>query len=204
MKKLASLILISVLTLTGCQKSSTDSQNTNTQATQTETQSQVKIDTNTQNINTIKPILPTLQVPSLEIKPVEKVKIFLVALNDGGKSGKKIGCNDSLVSVETKVAPTLQTMKASLEALFAIKSQYYGQSGLYNALYQSSLKVDTIETVAGKMKVKLSGKFALGGICDDPRFVEQIRSTVEQYPLGKGASILINDKPIEAILSGQG
>src|SRR5689334_2576909 len=37
--------------------------------------------------------------------PPATVKVFLVALGDDGKSGKRIGCDDSLVAVSRPLAP---------------------------------------------------------------------------------------------------
>lgn len=49
--------------------------------------------------------------------------------------------------------------------------------------------------------VRLSGTYLLGGVCDDPRFEAQIKETVAQFPQVKKVQVLINDKPLEEILS---
>ncbi len=56
---------------------------------------------------------------------------------DNGVSGTKFGCDDSLVAVEVPIAPTVGVLRAALNQLLSLKSSYYGQSGLYTALYQS-------------------------------------------------------------------
>ena len=63
----------------------------------------------------------------------------MVAIGDNGAAGKRAGCGDSLVPVNIEAPYTQGVLKAALEYLLAQKSQYYGQSGLYNALYQSNL-----------------------------------------------------------------
>jgi hypothetical protein len=136
------------------------------------------------------------------------VNIFMVALEDNGKSGRLIGCGDSLVGVQVKygLSRDENTAKATLEKLFAVKQQNYGESGLYNALYQSDLKVESLTVNANKKAtLNLSGKFMIGGVCDNPRFEEQIKETVLQFKnLYSDVEIFINDKPLKELLSGQG
>lgn len=122
--------------------------------------------------------------------------LYFVALNDNGDSGKAIGCGDSLVPVAT----TGVTLEETLKAFFALKDQNYGQSGLYNALYNSALKVDQI-TAGPAPSVALSGVVSLGGTCDTPRFQEQIEATVHQFSGFETAVITLNGKSLAAALS---
>jgi len=136
------------------------------------------------------------------------VNIYLVAIEDNGKSGKLIGCGDSLVAAQVKygLSRGADTAKDTLIKLFAVKQQYYGESGLYNALYQSDLKVDSLTVDANKKAtLNLSGTMMLGGVCDNPRFEEQIRGTVLQFKdLYNDVEIFVNGKPLKELLSGQG
>ena len=147
------------------------------------------------------------ETTSMEENP-PYVNIYLVAIEDNGKSGKLIGCGDSLVGAQVKygLARGADTAKDTLTKLFAVKDQYYGESGLYNALYQSDLKVDSLTVDANKKAtLKLSGAMMLGGVCDNPRFEEQIRATVLQFKdLYTDIEIFVNDKPLKELLSGQG
>ena len=77
---------------------------------------------------------PTIQAPTQN-----KVKIFLIAMGDAGQTGTPVGCGDSAVPVEVEIQPTQGILKAALTTLLSIKNPYYGQSGLYHALYQSDL-----------------------------------------------------------------
>lgn len=53
-----------------------------------------------------------------------------------------------------------------MAALLAIDEQFYGESGLYNALYQSDLQVESAEVdESGTAVVHLSGEYALGDAC---------------------------------------
>jgi len=136
-----------------------------------------------------------------EEKPYEwKVKLFLVALEDNGKSGKQIGCGDSLVSVDTTVND-IDLIKGSLTKLLSIKEQNYGESGLYNALYQSSLTIEDIkdDRNAGMISIYLTGNYKLGGTCDAPRFEEQLTATAAQF--NKPITIYLNGKLLSEALS---
>lgn len=133
-----------------------------------------------------------------------QVKIFLVALDDQGESGKKIGCGDSLVAVERAIPDTTTPLRAALEELLSISDQYYGQSGLYNSLYQSQLKVESVSLENGKAIISLSGEYKLGGVCDNPRFQTQIEETASQFPSVSEVSVFINGVALETIVSGKG
>ena len=127
--------------------------------------------------------------------------IYLIALEDNGVSGKMIGCNDSVVPVEIMVDPGADALRAALDTLLGLKDQYYGESGLYNALYQSNLTVEKIEIEPNELKVELVGTMMLGGECDNPRFGAQLTETVAQFAEGRQVKIEINDESLEDVLS---
>jgi hypothetical protein len=132
------------------------------------------------------------------------IKIFLIALNDNGKSGKKVGCGDSMVAVNRAIPATSAPLTAALKELLAIRQQTYGASGLYNALYQSNLKVAGVTLVNKRATINLSGTVLLGGVCDSPRFAEQIRETALQFPTVDDVAVFINNTPLDKILSEKG
>jgi hypothetical protein len=68
-----------------------------------------------------------------------------------------VGCGDSAVPAQVEIPPTAGTLKAALTALLSIKDQFYGQSGLYNALYQSDLQVESVSIDNGIASVYLTG-----------------------------------------------
>lgn len=79
-----------------------------------------------------------------------RVKVFLVARGDAGKSGKPIGCGDSIVAVERAIPRTSAVLTAALRELVSLHELTHRDSKLYNALYQSGLKVNTVSIVEGK------------------------------------------------------
>lgn len=148
--------------------------------------------------------IPQSPATSETVTPTTQLKIYLVALDDQGKSGKEIGCADSLVAVERIVQKTTTPLRTALEELLSISDQFYGQSGLYNSLYQSQLKIESVSLTQGKANIELSGTHKLGGVCDNPRFQAQIEETARQFPSVNKVSVSINGVPIETLLSGQG
>lgn len=133
-----------------------------------------------------------------------RVKIFLIAVDDGGKSGPKIGCNDSVVAVTRAIAPTGAPLTAALKDLLSLHTRLYGQSGLYNALYQSNLQVSRVTLLNGKATIQLTGTLSLGGECDDPRVEAQITNTALQFSTVKAVDVYVNGKPLKNLLGGKG
>jgi hypothetical protein len=133
------------------------------------------------------------------------VKIFLIAVNDNGASGKKIGCNDSVVPVLIYIDPTLGVLRASLNGLFKMEGQReYGLSGLYNSLYQSHLNIDSLNIVNREAIVKLKGTLSSGGVCDDPRIKAQLEEAALQFKTIDRVSVFINGIPLDQVLSERG
>ena len=132
-----------------------------------------------------------------------RTQIYLIALEDAGQSGEEIGCSDSVVPVAVEIEPTVAPLRAALEKLLAIDSEFYGQSGLYNALYQSDLQVQGIDIVNREAIVNLTGDLTLGGTCDNPRVDAQLRQTALQFSTVDAVTIRINGTPLPELLSGQ-
>lgn len=145
--------------------------------------------------------------PLIAGKPV---LIYLVALDDNGKSGKPIGCGDSLVAVQATLmgqsdaAPSIEeSIRSGLETLLAIKTIYYGQSGLYHSLYRADLSVTEVRLEGEKAIISLSGDFVIGGVCDGPRVQAQLEYTLRQFPGVGAVEIMINGLPLNDVLSGK-
>jgi hypothetical protein len=132
------------------------------------------------------------------------LQVFLIALEDGGQSGQEIGCGDSAVPVQVVVPRTQGVLRAALTALLSMRDQYYGESGLYNALYQSDLRVEGVTIEDGEAIVNLSGTLLLGGVCDNPRVEAQLEQTALQFSTVSRVSVFANGVPLEDLLSGEG
>jgi hypothetical protein len=129
------------------------------------------------------------------------LKIFLIGVNDNGVSGKLTGCGDSVVAANAEVPYTTGVLKASMTKLLSIKDQNYGQSGLYNALYQSNLKISSLALKDGVATIRLTGKMTLGGECDNPRVQAQLEETALQFSTVKKVVIYINNVELKKALS---
>ena len=131
----------------------------------------------------------------------DRTQIYLVALGDQGQSGQQIGCGDSLIPVTVTFEPTVAPLTAALGELFAIDTRTYGQSGLYNPLYQSDLQVDGIDIVDGVATINLSGDLSVGGTCDVPRVQSVLGQTALQYVTISQVNINVNGQPLGDALS---
>jgi hypothetical protein len=121
--------------------------------------------------------------------------VYLVALDDDGASGPPVGCKDSLVGVKRYIeypGNVEANITQTLQSLFAIGEQWYGQSGLYNSLHDSNLSVASVAVNDGHATVALEGTVAIGGVCDEPRIVGQIVLTVLNVPGVTSAAITLS------------
>jgi len=130
-----------------------------------------------------------------------RVKLYFIAVNDNGAAGKKIGCNDSLVAVDRAIPATNAPLTGALNVLFSLTDKDYGESGLYNVLYQSKLKIDSISIVSAKATINLSGSLVLSGVCDNPRVQAQIEQVALQFSTVKTVAIFLNGKALQQALS---
>ena len=88
-------------------------------------------------------------------------------------------------------------LRAALNELFKLEGQqYYGQSGLYNALYQSHLSIADVAVVDGEARIFLTGNLTLGGECDNPRVEEQLKAIALQFNTVKRVSVYINGEAL--------
>lgn len=132
---------------------------------------------------------------------ITKANIYLIAIEDNGISGKKLDTGDSLVPVEVELEKNDNLLEATLNELLSIKEKNYGESGLYNALYQSNLTVESAEIKDGEAEIHLAGNFMLGGVMDSPRAKAQIEETTMQFENVNSVVIFLGDKTIDEALS---
>lgn len=119
-----------------------------------------------------------------------EVKVYLVALDDNGKRGRRIGCNDSLVPVTRTVAATGTPLKAAVEELLAIPREYEG--GLGNYWAAADLRVQSAVISGGVATIRIRGTLPVAGICDEPRIEEQIKATALQFRGVRSVRVFLN------------
>jgi hypothetical protein len=131
------------------------------------------------------------------------VQIFLIALEDNGQSGKKIGCDDSVIPVPVSIPPTTGVLRAALEELLALEDVYHGVTGLYNSLWQSEFELSSVSIVQGKAIIYLSGTITVSGVCDIPRVIAQLEETALQFSTVSQVEIYVDNTPLGDVLSQQ-
>jgi len=104
------------------------------------------------------------------------VKVYLITRGDGGATGPKIGCGDSVVGVSRTLPYSTTPLTDAMKEMLTIHDQVYGQSGLYNALAASRLQVDSVALSGGVATIRLSGTVSIAGDCDDANADAKITS----------------------------
>lgn len=99
----------------------------------------------------------------------------------GAVLGAEFGCGDRLaVSKVKRISDSGDQAFDALNSLLAVKDA--SANGLYDALAQSSLKVEKIAPGKdGLAEVRLVGQPLSGGTCDDPRIKSQVEETVRRF-----------------------
>jgi hypothetical protein len=128
------------------------------------------------------------------------VKIYLVALDDNGKTGKKIGCGDSLVPVTRRVNRTVAPLKAALAQLLATPQHPAENPKLENFWKGRNLNLTSVSINNRTATIHLSGEVFVAGVCDIPRIESQIEETAKQFPTVKRVKVFLGGRTLrEAI-----
>jgi hypothetical protein len=147
--------------------------------------------------------LTSIVTPTNLPPATRRVKLFLVALEDNGASGTRIGCNDSLIAIDRDIPYSEAVLKDTLDTLLGLEGGYYGESGLYNVLGFSNLQVESISAQGSVYRINLTGTVVLNGVCDSARFEAQLTETVRQFSTVQSVSIFINGTPLSDVLSSR-
>lgn len=131
-----------------------------------------------------------------------RVKVYLVAVGDNGKSGRRIGCEDSLVAVSRTVQPTNAPLKAALDELMSMPAEHNeGGRELGNYWKGENLKVESVLLKRGTATIRITGTLTVAGICDQPRITQQIEATARQFPTVKRVRVFVNGTPLKEAIS---
>ena len=151
----------------------------------------------------VQQVPPTPAPPTPTTSAEQIIKIVLIELEGNGQAGPLVGCGDSAIPINVTIPRTQGVLRAALEKLFSAKQQFYGESGYYNALYQSDLEVESVRIDQGRAIIHLTGTIMLGGTCDAPRVEAQIEQTALQFSTVNEVSVFVNDVPLEDVLSSR-
>ena len=167
-----------------------------------------------QTENPLSPFNPdvTPASPAASDNPEKSALLYVVALEGSdavtsARPGTIIGCNDALASIAVSLAGdnTQNQIRNAVQQLLELDKDVQNDSGhvYYNALAQSDLRVETVRVSGNQAEIMLTGDVSLGGTCDTPRLMEQLRTTVEQFPGIDKANFFINGETMEEALSLQ-
>jgi hypothetical protein len=121
-----------------------------------------------------------------------EVKVYLVALDDNGRRGKRVGCNDSLVPVTRTVSAEAVPLKAAVEELLTLPREFEG--GLGNYWFGENLRVESVQLRSGVATIRIRGQVYVAGVCDEPRIEGQIRETARQFRGVRSVRVFVNGR----------
>lgn len=126
----------------------------------------------------------------------QPIKIYLVALGDNGKTGKKVGCDDSLIAVTRDIKKTAAPLTAAIAELLRTPQHPEGSPKLENFWKGRNLKVKSISLVNGTATIRLSGEVFVAGVCDEPRIQSQIEATARQFRTVKNVRVFLGKQTL--------
>lgn len=126
--------------------------------------------------------------------------VYFVAVDDGGSTGVRFGCNDSLVAVFHSPAAAEEPLRTSLAVLLG---GGIAPNGLYNALENSTLKYVSAYFDGTTVVVNLTGTIRPGGACDLPRLEAQLTHTAVSAVGAARAEIYVDGRRLADVLSLQ-
>jgi hypothetical protein len=125
--------------------------------------------------------------------------VYYVAIDDGGRSGVRFGCNDSLVAVHNTDSSITEPLQAAMSRLLSGPGAPPA-SGLYNALEASSLQYVSGYLDGTTVVVNLAGAVHPGGVCDLPRIEAQLTHTAVTAVNAVRAEIYVSGVPLDEVL----
>jgi hypothetical protein len=126
----------------------------------------------------------------------QAIKVYLVAVGDDGRNGKKIGCGDSLVAVTRTIKKTAPPLTAALRELLLTPSQSDATPALENFWKGRNLAVQSVSLRNGTATIRLTGEVFVAGICDEPRIQSQIEETARQFPSVKRVKVFMGKRTL--------
>lgn len=142
--------------------------------------------------------LPSAAPPS-SATAARTVTVYYVVLDDGGSSGVRFGCNDSLVGLRRPVTGAVESLTAAMGAL--LDGAEAPSTGVYNSLSASTLQFLSGTFDGTTVTAYLSGSLRPGGVCDIPRVEAQLTQTAVSSVGAIRAEIYVNGVGLAEALS---
>lgn len=145
-------------------------------------------------------LISTLISASFTPKVIKEKEVSLSYVSIGADVARAniFGCGDSLVTLKKNLPETEDQLSLALIELLNspdIVTNSQGQE-FYNALGQSSLSIDRVESDGSTARVYLKGQLTLPESCDNTRVGEQLVQTVKNNTMANRIKIFINDEPL--------
>lgn len=185
---LTALSLVACLALSGCGITSQSGPGTPSSAP-------------TQSSMTSQSATPTPTVTPTATPMTSSLTIYYIAVGDAGRSGVAAGCGDSAVATYTSPVRQTDPVGSAIQTLLANHHRYVGQSGLLNALYQSTLAYRGHRMSGPTVLLYLTGTFRIGGVCDIPRVKAQLEYTAMKAAHASRAVVYVGTQTIDQALS---
>jgi len=128
------------------------------------------------------------------------IKVYMVAVGDEGKTGKKIGCGDSIVATNRFIQPTTAPLTAAINELITAPQLPAGNPRLENFWKGRDLRVVSVSILNNTATIRLAGEVFVAGICDVPRIESQIEETAKQFPSVKRVRVFIGSQTLRNAL----
>jgi hypothetical protein len=142
--------------------------------------------------------LPSAAPPS-SVTAARTVTVYYVVLDDGGSSGVRFGCNDSLVGLRRPVTGAVEPLTAAMGAL--LDGAEAPGPGVYNSLSASPLQFLSGTFDGTTVTAYLSGSLRPAGVCDIPRLEAQLTQTAVSSVGAIRAEIYVNGVSLAEALS---
>ncbi len=126
----------------------------------------------------------------------QAIKVYLVAVGDEGRTGKKIGCGDSLVAVTHTIKKTTAPLAAAIGELLSTPQHPAASPNLENFWKGRNLKLQSVSLRKQTATIHLSGEVFVAGVCDEPRIQSQIEETARQFPTVKKVKVFIGKRTL--------
>lgn len=142
------------------------------------------------------PPLPTASPTATKVIGGKPIYFYFVL----PKSGGNVACGDSLAPLTSgkyQTGDVEADIMTALQQLFSFHMAEFGE--LYNPLYKSNLKVDSVEFYDGTQTiVELSGDYVkTEDDCDPGRVLAMIQATIRQFPDTGSLDINLNGAGIK-------
>jgi spore germination protein GerM len=131
-------------------------------------------------------------------RATREVKVYLVAVGDAGRSGQKVGCDDSLVAVTRRVGAGGAPLKAAVRELLSMPREHEGRLGNY--WQGENLRLRDVTLRGGTATIRITGRLHVAGVCDEPRIEGQIRETARQFPGVRRVRVFVNGRPLSQVI----